>query len=293
MMIRMKITSSFGIYQICSMINGKKYIGSACNLKTRIFNEHFRDLKKGTHYNPHLQNHVNKYGIDDLWFGILEFCSKESLKEREQYWINTLKPEFNIAKDAKNPMLGRHHTEESKIKTSDHHLKYYRTEEGKRSSEKGRKSKLAFYQTEEGILLRQKIGAITGGENSPMKTAKNRRINSEGHKKYYQTEEGKKTVEAHREHMKEFYQTERGKELRRKYSENHPTKRLEVRQKMSDSQKIYFNTEEGKIRKQKNIELLRSPEVRQKQLLAVRTPESLQRRSQAAKVGWKKRNKAA
>jgi group I intron endonuclease len=77
------------------MVNGKVYVGSAVNLKRRRQN-HFDDLRRGDHGNPHLQNHVNKYGSEDLWFGIIEFCSEERLIEREQYWIDALKPDFNI-----------------------------------------------------------------------------------------------------------------------------------------------------------------------------------------------------
>jgi group I intron endonuclease len=38
--------------------------------------------------------------MDDLIFSIIEYCPKDKLIEREQYWIDTLKPEFNICKIA-------------------------------------------------------------------------------------------------------------------------------------------------------------------------------------------------
>ena len=56
-----------GIYCIESFINGKKYIGSSVDLSKRVFDGHIKSLEKGNHHNRHLQNHVNKYGIDDLF----------------------------------------------------------------------------------------------------------------------------------------------------------------------------------------------------------------------------------
>lgn len=109
-----KITNSSGIYTIQSKINNNGYIGSACNLKRRK-REHFNDLKINKHCNKHLQNHANKYGLSDLVFEIMEFCPNEILVKREQYWTDTLNPEFNIQPRAGSP-LGYHHTEETKIK---------------------------------------------------------------------------------------------------------------------------------------------------------------------------------
>lgn len=113
-MIRTKLISSSGIYQIRSRINGKRYIGSAVNLIRRKY-EHFESLNKGMHYNLYLQRHVNKYGIKDLIFGMVESCSKEKLIEREQYYINTLIPEFNLCKKAYSTLGIKHpHSEDTK-----------------------------------------------------------------------------------------------------------------------------------------------------------------------------------
>lgn len=289
-MERLKHSLKSGIYQIKSKINGKIYIGSTVNLKRRK-NEHFCSFYSNTHYNSYLQNHYNKYGLSDLLFEIVEFCSRKDLILREQYWIDILKPEFNIAKDAKSPMMGKHHTKESKLKTRKHHLEYYQTKKGKESIQKFKISKAIFYQSKEGVLLKQKISRINSGKNSPMKVIKNRKINSEGHKQFYQTEQGKEVIRKHSEYMKKFYQTERGKENRKKYSENHPTKRMEVRQKMRESQKAYLETEEGKKQKINRIEILNFPENRMKQLESIRTPESLERRRKAAMIGWEKRKR--
>lgn len=116
MRTRTKISNSSGIYQIRSKINGKIYVGSAMCIKKR-WGVHLLALKKNIN-SRHLQNHVNKYGVDDLQFSIIEFCPKEKLLEREQYWINTLQPQFNLAKIAGSNM-GVKFSEETKRKISE------------------------------------------------------------------------------------------------------------------------------------------------------------------------------
>jgi len=105
------------IYQIQSKINGKRYVGSAINYGSRI-TTHLSKLHLNKHHSILLQNHTNKYGIEDLQFSILEpVMFKEDLISREQYYIDTLKPEFNICKIAGNT-LGRKLSEEAKKKVS-------------------------------------------------------------------------------------------------------------------------------------------------------------------------------
>jgi len=133
-MKRSAFTKSSGIYQIQSKINGKKYIGSGINLKERK-NRHLRDLEKESHHNGHLQNHINKYGLDDLKFSILEFCMKKKLIEREQYYMDLLQPEFNINLKADSP-LGIKRSEKTKQKISKIHKgRKYSKEVRKRNSE--------------------------------------------------------------------------------------------------------------------------------------------------------------
>ena len=61
-----------GIYQIESLINGKKYIGSSIDESKRILSDHLLSLKRQTHYNKYSQNHFNKYGEEIYLFDILQ-----------------------------------------------------------------------------------------------------------------------------------------------------------------------------------------------------------------------------
>jgi len=137
-----------GVYQIISSLDNKKYVGSAVNLRRRKW-IHFSSLNTGKHRNRYLQNYVNKSGLNVLKFFIIEHCGKESLIEREQYYINIIKPEFNICKCAGN-MLGFKHSEETKQKIS-------KTHRGKPNAMQGRKHSRE---------TRKKMSEINRGKNN-------------------------------------------------------------------------------------------------------------------------------
>ena len=59
-------------------------------------------LKLNKHDATYLQNYYNKHGKDDLIFHIIEECCQEKLIQREQYYIDTLKPIFNTRKNAES-----------------------------------------------------------------------------------------------------------------------------------------------------------------------------------------------
>lgn len=56
-----------------------------------------------------------KYGYSNFNLDILEYCEPSILIQREQYYIDLLKPEYNILKVAGN-RLGSKHSEATKAK---------------------------------------------------------------------------------------------------------------------------------------------------------------------------------
>lgn len=56
---------------------------------------------------------ILKYGYDNFTFQILEYCPIQDLMEREQYYLDTVQPEYNILKFARSSR-GYKHTEVSK-----------------------------------------------------------------------------------------------------------------------------------------------------------------------------------
>lgn len=108
-----------GIYQILNLANNKFYVGSANNINRRWI-EHRKLLRGKRHPNKYLQAAWNKYSEQLFEFIIIECCEDEKLIEREQYWIDLLKPYdrivgYNLRKKAESN-LGIKFSDEFKAK---------------------------------------------------------------------------------------------------------------------------------------------------------------------------------
>lgn len=242
-----------GIYQITDQVNGKRYIGSAVNLKKR-YRDHLSSLRQGQHRNRHLQAAFDKHGESAFAFSVLEHIERSLLIEREQYFFDTLSPEYNIAPTAGNS-LGRYHSEETKRKMSEamrgelshwygkHHYK----ESKRKISEANRGRQLS---TEH----RRKLSVAWSGERNPLygksPSAETRRKISDANRGRHHTEQAKRKMsEAHKgkhhsdETKGKISQALKGqqpsKETRAKLSAAQKGKHLssETRARMSKAQK--------------------------------------------------------
>lgn len=119
---RKDIKNKAGVYQLINLINGKSYIGSSINIYRRL-NEYLnplylnRNLKKGE---SKIIKAFLKYGCINFGIKILEYIELDSsysssktrqlilwpLREREQFHLDLIKPEYNINKVA-GSNLGR------------------------------------------------------------------------------------------------------------------------------------------------------------------------------------------
>lgn len=114
-----------GIYQIRNKVNGKVYVGSSVNVRRRWV-EHRRDLRRGNHYNQHLQRAWNKYGESSFEFLLVEECGEELLEDNENRWLQAKKPEwvYNLTEEvnghrgAANPFFGRTHSHATRERMS-------------------------------------------------------------------------------------------------------------------------------------------------------------------------------
>ena len=115
--IKQRITKmSSGVYLILNTKNNNKYVGSSVDLSSRE-KRHIQRLNNQSHANSRLQRAWNKYGEDTFSFHVLAMCAKEkkSLLSLEQFYMDLLRPEYNILPTAGSP-LGFTHTEETKAK---------------------------------------------------------------------------------------------------------------------------------------------------------------------------------
>jgi group I intron endonuclease len=110
-----ELKNKSGIYLIHNLVNGKQYVGSSKNLNQRLSS--YYSLSKLLD-NRYISRSIMKYGHDNFSVLILEFVEpseniKKNLLDREQYYLDLLKPALNI-----NPIagssLGYQHSEETK-----------------------------------------------------------------------------------------------------------------------------------------------------------------------------------
>ena len=109
-----------GIYAIINIANGKRYIGSAVNIRSRL--EAHRNALRANRNSRHFQNAWNKYGEDVFVFEPLLRCDKEDLLFYEQRAIDVYQSSdrrhgYNLSPTAGNS-LGVKYTEETKRKMS-------------------------------------------------------------------------------------------------------------------------------------------------------------------------------
>jgi group I intron endonuclease len=88
------------------------YIGSSINLRVRLYT--YYSIGSLTNKKDRLINRaLLKYGFENFRFEILEYCTKDVILEREQYYLDLFKPIYNIVSQAGNT-LGYKHSEETK-----------------------------------------------------------------------------------------------------------------------------------------------------------------------------------
>ena len=129
------------------------YIGSSLKFKDRR-NQHLSHMRRGIHANTMLQRAFNKYGEAGLTFSVLEYCDKDCLLEREQYFIDKLNPKYNIARMA-GRQTGYKFTDEQKKNYRDSLLRNSTPEQ---RSERAKKARAAW--TEESKAKQKK--SLTG-----------------------------------------------------------------------------------------------------------------------------------
>lgn len=76
--------SKIGIYKYTNKINGQIYIGQSSDISSR-YEQHIYDAAKRA--KTVIDKAIQKYGIENFNFEIIEECSKEELDSREKYWI--------------------------------------------------------------------------------------------------------------------------------------------------------------------------------------------------------------
>ena len=83
-----------GVYKITNTVTGDFYVGSSNDVKHRLAVHKCPSVWK-QYPNKQLYQDMRKYGVDKFDFQILEEVKSDKLKEKEQQFIETLKPTYN------------------------------------------------------------------------------------------------------------------------------------------------------------------------------------------------------
>lgn len=81
-----------GIYLVTNLVNGMTYVGQSSNLKRRLAEY---KTPKYADRNYEISKAIKEFGIENFKFEIIEECSIDNLYEKEVFWIDLLKPEYN------------------------------------------------------------------------------------------------------------------------------------------------------------------------------------------------------
>ena len=104
-----------GVYRWINLITGKTYVGSSVNLGRR-FKDYYNYSSLINPKNKMLiYRALLKHGYSNFKLEILEYCNPEKTIEREQYYLDHLKPEYNTLHIA-GSTFGFKHTEETLAK---------------------------------------------------------------------------------------------------------------------------------------------------------------------------------
>ena len=105
-----------GVYRWINNINKNTYVGSSINLSVRFYT--YYSLRYLAKSNRLIDRALLKHGFSNFSLEILEYCDVKVLLEREQYYLDKLKPLYNIVVKA-GSTIGYKHTEETLQKMRD------------------------------------------------------------------------------------------------------------------------------------------------------------------------------
>lgn len=98
---------SCGVYKITNKLTGECYVGSSKDIKLR-WQCHKKPSSWKKQPNSMLYQDFQKYGLDKFTIEVIEECDKADLRIREDYYIQELKPSYNIIR-AYNPDYNKQH----------------------------------------------------------------------------------------------------------------------------------------------------------------------------------------
>ena len=231
-----------GIYQIVLKSDNRSYIGSAINIKKRWSNHITASKRSKT--KQVIAMAIAKYGADNFEWKVLEYCEIPLLLEREQYWLDTIRPfadennGFNIRKVA-NSNFGVTRSIESRLKQS-------KTTTGVKKTEEHKKHMRDAWRRNRGEEYYVRLSERMKGDNNPSKRPEvAAKISKSRSGQNWKNDIAR--VEKHIAARKGKKYTEEQKENMRKAQQKNNTRSAEAREKFYLAQRTLYEitTPEG------------------------------------------------
>lgn len=211
------------VYFSFNLINGKKYIGQSGKKFNGKYFGSGRDILRA----------LRKYGNQNFLVKVIEWCdhkesdvdSKNFLDERETFWIRFFNAKheenyYNVISTATPALRGKEngfyrkkHSIESLEKAKQTNAN--KTKEQKlKERDRHRNSLKMFYNSQEGILLKESIGNRNRNKKQPKEVLEKRKFSVQNRSDQEKEIISKKLSES----LREFYQSEKGVLVREKMS---------------------------------------------------------------------------
>jgi group I intron endonuclease len=97
-----------GVHRWINTVTRSSYVGSSTVLNRRIKCYLETNYLKTYKHKSVIYSDILKYGLSVFRLEILEHCAKEDVTLREQFYLNTLKPTYNILKLAGSSLWFKH-----------------------------------------------------------------------------------------------------------------------------------------------------------------------------------------
>ena len=137
------------VYKFTNTVTGDFYIGSRNNIKKSLANHKYQSVWISIP-NDQMYQDIQKYGDDKFDLEVLEVVEPEKLKEKEQYFIETLKPTYNQMNEKDLDIEKRKEYNKSD-KRKEVQKKYQKSDKGKETQKKAHNkyyNQLCFYNNE-------------------------------------------------------------------------------------------------------------------------------------------------
>lgn len=86
-----------GIYSIINRSTNDIYVGASINIQHR-WSSHKKEANEGKHHSSRFQEAWTQHGPELFEFQIIELCDKTEIQKREQHYLDTLDPAYNMSK---------------------------------------------------------------------------------------------------------------------------------------------------------------------------------------------------